>query len=242
VKRQFVEDVRGAKVREAAGRLGRPLMIMHAPLDPVVGVENASALFLAARHPKSFVSLDGADHLLTRREDAVFVARTLAAWAGRYVPDARVGFAAPAPGAPGEVMVAEAGGGKFVNWVVTADGHRMLADEPVAAGGTGLGPDPYEFVKAGLGACTAMTLRMYASRKGWPLERVQVAVSFTREHRDDCEHCEEGKPELVGVFRRRLMLEGPLDAEQRARLMEIADRCPVHRTLSQSSVIETIAG
>jgi len=230
IRRQFLEDVRGAKVREAAGNLGKPLMVLHSPIDDVVGIDNATGLFIAARHPKSFVSLDGADHLLTKVEDAEFAADAIAGWAKRYVFD-------PVQQAPNGIEVAETRrGGKFEN-VIMIDGHALVADEPPSFGGRDLGPDPYELVTAGLGACTSMTLRMYADGKGWPVEKVSVALSHEKTHAEDCAHCEEGRK--VDVFERHITIEGPLTDEQRQRLLEIADRCPVHRTLEEPVLIRT---
>jgi uncharacterized OsmC-like protein/alpha/beta superfamily hydrolase len=238
IEKQFVEDVRGAKVRDAAGALRKPLIVMHAPRDEIVGIDNATGLFVSAKHPKSFISLDDADHLLTRTEDAAFVARTLAAWAGQYVPNAVPNDAPPAPAGKGEVLVAETGTGKFTQWVVSHDGHVALADEPASYGGDNLGLTPYDFVEAGLGACTSMTLRMYAQRKKWPLKRVAVTVRYERVHAKDCDHCEEGVP--LDVYHRQIRLEGDLSAEQQARLMEIADKCPVHQTLERSGEVRTL--
>ena len=236
IQRQFVEDVRGSKVREAAARLKRPLLVLHAPLDQTVGIENATGLFVAAKHPKSFISLDDADHLLTREADAIRAGQMIAAWADPYMdarePSVRVSKA------PRDVRVAETGGGKY-EARVTIGSHTSLADEPVEVGGGGKGPDPYEYVSAGLGACTAMTLRMYANRKDWPLSHVSVSVSHAKEHAADCADC-ENEPK-VDVFRRTIQLDGPLSEEQRTRLMEIADRCPVHRTLEQTVAVKTEA-
>lgn len=238
IARQFVEDVRGASVRDAAAQLRKPLLVMHAPRDEIVGIDNATGLFVAARHPKSFISLDNADHLLTRPEDASFVARTLAAWAVQYIPSALLGEAPQPPSGKSEVLVSEAGTGKFTNWVVSHDGHVLIADEPLDYGGDNRGLDPYGYVEAGLGACTVMTLRMYADRKKWPLKRAQVTVRFERDHAADCEHCEDGVP--LDVFHRAIRLEGDLTEEQRNRLMEIADKCPVHKTLERVAEVRTL--
>jgi uncharacterized OsmC-like protein len=199
--------------------------VLHSPVDEIVSIENASSIFLAAKHPKSFVSLDRADHLLTRREDADYAARVIAAWASRYVaprPEAQ-------PGAkPGDVLVSETGGGKF-QVEVKAGGLSFHADEPVDVGGLGSGPSPFELVAAGLGACTSMTSRLYAERKGWPLERVRVSVRHDKRP-------EETPPDL---FERQIAFDGPLAPDQVARLFEIADKCPVHRALEGGAKIET---
>jgi putative redox protein len=237
VRKQFLDDIAGQRQREAIAGLRRALLIFHSPTDTTVEISNAAEIFTAAKHPKSFVSLDRADHLLTRKEDAAYVAAVLAAWASRYLPDQAA--AAREAGAPGVVRVAEAGTGKFVQ-EVTIGRHRLIADEPAAVGGNDLGPGPYDFLLAGLGACTAMTLRMYAELKKLPLEKVSVELRHEKIHASDCADCEtkEGKIDRIG---RVIDLKGPLSEEQRKRLLEIADKCPVHRTLHSEVLVETRA-
>ena len=237
LKRQFLEDVRGAKVTEAVAALRRPLLVMHAPLDETVGIENATALFVAARHPKSFISLDKADHLLTSPGDAQRAGKLIAVWAEPYVFDAGAAMPVQETGGTRDVVVSETGRGKFENAVVIGD-YVSIADEPIDVGGGGRGPDPYEYVAAGLGACTSMTLRMYAERKGWPLERVSVSITHSKDYVDDCLHCEEGRK--IDVFDRAITIEGNLNADQRARMMEIADKCPVHQTLEAGGHVRTV--
>jgi putative redox protein len=212
---------------------------MHAPTDDTVGIDNATRIFVAARHPKSFVSLAGADHLLSERRDAGYVAEIIAAWATRYL-DPVVSEQAAAPDeAPRNVVVRETRNGKFQQ-TVSIGPHRMLADEPVAAGGEDSGPGPYDFVLAGLGACTSMTLRLYAERKSLPLERVTVTLKHSRIHAEDCADCET-KAGMLDRIDRVIAMEGALDAEARRKLMEIADKCPVHRTLTSEIHIVTRA-
>lgn len=238
IRNSFLDDVAGQPQRERIHLLRRPLMVMHSPTDQQVAVDNARAIFEAALHPKSFVSLDGADHLLTRPEDARFAATLIAAWAARYLPaepDAAEERAAP-PEA-GWVRVAERGTGLYT---ATADDgrHRWLADEPVSVGGDDLGPGPYELLLSALGACTVMTLRMYAKRKDWPLVRVQALLRHAKVHAEDCAHCETEKGQIDRI-ERVITLEGELDVAQRARLLEIADKCPVHRTLHSEVDVQT---
>jgi putative redox protein len=233
IRRQFLDDVAGQPQAERVRRLDAALLVMHSPVDGLVGIENAAEIYGNARHPKSFVSLDDADHLLTRAEDAEYAAGILAAWADRYVDqpaeedEREAGSAAPAPEGGG-VTVAERGAGAYGQRVGVRD-HVLSVDEP-APTGEDSGPSPYDLVLAGLGSCTSITLRMYADRKGWPLERVAVSLRHSRIHAEDCESCETETGHLDRVDR-TIHLEGPLDEEQRARLLEIADRCPVHRTL-----------
>lgn len=241
VEKHFLDDIRSTEMEGAIGGLKRPLLIFHSPQDKIVGIDNARLIYDAAKHPKSFISLDGADHLLSDKRDAQYVAETLAVWSTRYVQCRRELTDAPreemGEPSPDEVVVAETGEGKYMNHVVVGR-HHFYADEPVEVGGNGAGPDPYALVAAALGACTSMTLRMYAERKGWPLERVQVRVNHDKIHAGDCAHCEqeEGK---IDKLTRAIKVEGDLDDDQRRRLLEIADRCPVHATLCRENVIET---
>jgi uncharacterized OsmC-like protein/alpha/beta superfamily hydrolase len=234
VKKQFLEDIRGQRLGEIAARLRKALMIMHSPRDTVVDIENAATIFTAAKHPKSFVSLDPADHLLTRREDGIYAGQLIAAWAERYLP-ARVEDRPIAPA--GKVLVRETREGKFTNQVIVGR-HVVPADEPIATGGLDTGLSPYDLLCAALGACTAMTLRLYADLKGIPLDRVSVELKHEKIHAADCAECEtrEGK---IDRIERRVGLEGDLDPAQRQKLLEIADKCPVHRTLHSEVVIPT---
>jgi uncharacterized OsmC-like protein/alpha/beta superfamily hydrolase len=229
ISRGFVEDLREQRQAERIAGLKRALLVLHAPRDAVVGIEQATRIFTAARHPKSFVSLDDADHLLSRPADGDYAASVIAAWAGRYLP-AMAAEAAPAAPPEGTVLVEETGAGRL-QVRIAAGRHALLADEPLAAGGLDSGPNPYELLAAALGACKTMTMRLYAERKGWPLSRARVAVRHGKVHAADCADCEtrEGR---VDEFRCEIALEGALDAEQRARIFEIAERCPVHRTLT----------
>jgi putative redox protein len=232
VHKDFFEDLAARNSAATIAALRKPLLVLHSPRDTVVDIDNASKIFLAAKHPKSFVSLDRADHLLTQREDALYAANVLAAWASRYLEAERIDDQA----VPG-VRVAEAGEGRFAQ-MIFAGRHRWRADEPVAVGGDDSGPGPYELLLAALGACTSMTVRMYAEQKKWPLERVSVELRHDKVHATDCAECEtrEGK---IDRIERVLTLEGSLDEAQRARLLEIANKCPVHRTLHSEVWIPT---
>ena len=234
IKKQFLEDIRGQAIGGTLARLGKPLMVMHSPRDTVVDIDNATRIFTAAKHPKSFVSLDPADHLMSRREDALYAGQLLAAWALRYA--APPADALPAP-QPGKVLVRETREGKFANQVFVGP-HVIRADEPAAAGGLDSGLSPYDLLCASLGACTSMTLRMYAELKGIPLERVSVELKHEKIHAADCAECEtrEGRIDRID---RSIALDGNLDPQQRQRLLEIADKCPVHRTLHSEVLIRT---
>ena len=234
IRKDFLDDLMAHSPAENLRHLRRALLIFHATKDNVVGIENARLIYEAALHPKSFVALDDADHFLSRREDATYIADMLNAWAARYLD----GDAKAAPqAAAGTVVVSEAGEGIFPQ-LISAHGHLLRADEPVEAGGTDSGPGPYDFLLAGLGACTAMTLRLYAARKKWPLENAHVTLRHAKIHAEDCAACET-KSGMLDRIERVVRLDGPLDAEQKARLMEIADKCPVHRTLTSEIRIET---
>jgi uncharacterized OsmC-like protein/alpha/beta superfamily hydrolase len=236
IKRDFLEDVAEKKLNTCIADLRKALLIFHSPTDATVGIENASHIFAAAKHPKSFVSLAGADHLLSRPSDAAYVAKVIAAWAERYLE--RPASVAQAESEDGVVLVRETGAGQLQQEVMSGP-HRFLADEPVSAGGLDSGPGPYDLLLAGLGACTSMTLRLYAERKALPLKRVSVRLSHEKIHAEDCENCET-KAGILDRIDRAITLEGELDADQRRRLMEIADKCPVHRTLKSEIDIRTV--
>jgi putative redox protein len=233
IRREFLEDIADQKLKQRVATLRKALLVMHSPTDDTVGIDNASAIFLAAKHPKSFVSLDGADHLISRRRDAVYAADVIAAWAERYLDMVPEPDMAPLEG----VLVEETHNGKFEQAII-AGSHRYIADEPVSAGGNGAGPSPYEYLLAALGACTSMTIRLYAERKQLPLRHVSVHLKHDKIHAQDCENCET-KVGMVDHIDRTVTLEGELDETQRAKLLEIADKCPVHRTLSSEIDIKT---
>jgi uncharacterized OsmC-like protein/alpha-beta hydrolase superfamily lysophospholipase len=239
IRREFVHDVAQQNLKGQIANLRKALLIFHSPNDETVGIENASEIFLAAKHPKSFVSLAGADHLLGRRSDAAYVANVIAAWAERYLElpapahHATVEHTAPEPG----VVVRETHHGRFQQEVRVGT-HRLLADEPVDAGGLNSGPGPYDLLLAALGACTSMTLRLYAERKALPLDEVTVRLNHAKIHAADCESCET-KEGMLDRIDRTITLSGNLDDGQRARLLEIADKCPVHRTLTSEIEIRT---
>nr|WP_170610221.1 bifunctional alpha/beta hydrolase/OsmC family protein [uncultured Ruegeria sp.] len=234
IGKAFVDDISESALTPAIGDLKAALLILHAPRDETVSIDNAGAIFQAAKHPKSFVTLDDADHLITRASDAEYAADVISAWVGRYVP---LCPPAPPPGAPeGVVRVIEADPSGFLQDIQAGPRHHAVADEPASYGGTDRGMSPYGFVSSGLGACTSMTIRMYARRKNWPLTHVSVDVCHDKVHAQDAGLVTEGK---VDLFRRKIRLEGPLTQDQRTRLMEIADKCPVHRTLEASVHITT---
>ena len=228
LRQSFVDDLASHDQGERIRALRKPLLILHSPQDAIVGIDNATAIYQAALHPKSFISLDGADHLLTDREDAEFAATMIAAWSSRSLKSA---LPARSDAQSGVVTVAETGEGDF-QVEVSAGGVHFLADEPPEVGGLGSGPTPYDLLAAGLGACTAMTLRMYARGKQLPLEQVTVTVGHSRRR----------GTEPADLFTRRLLLKGDLSDEQRQRLVEIADKCPVHRTLENGAAMDTGLG
>jgi putative redox protein len=235
INRSFIDDLRSHPLQEQLRRLKCALLVLHAPLDDTVSIDEAGVIFTAARHPKSFISLDKADHLLTRLEDAQYVANTISAWADRYLANAE---GSPRPEVDGGEVQVDEGNARFLR-DVTTDDHAWLADEPRSAGGDNLGPDPYEHLLAALGTCTSMTIRMYANRKKWPLDDVQIQLQHSREHARDCEDCET-KSVALEVLTRAIRLVGDLDESQKKRLLEIADRCPVHRTLTSQLRIDTV--
>ena len=239
IRKQFLDDLKANNVLDKVSSLRKPLLVLHSPIDETVGVSNATDIFVAAKHPKSFVSLDKADHLLSDREDAEFAASVISAWSERYIESqAKVQAGTNAP----EVLVRETGIGKFQNEIITGS-HRFLADEPVSVGGLDTGPTPYDLLGSALGACTTMTLRMYSDFKKLNIGQISVEVDHQKVHADDCSHCaQEVKDQggKVDVFERRISVAGLDDPELEAKLVSIADKCPVHKTLEKSSSVKTV--
>jgi uncharacterized OsmC-like protein/alpha/beta superfamily hydrolase len=235
IKKQFLDNLEADHMTGTIRSLNRALLILHSPVDSIVGIENAAEIFKAARHPKSFVSLDTADHLLTDKADSAYAGTIIAAWSRRYTEKTRR-ETIPAPRDKKEISVRIGPSGYTTE--IIANGHAMIADEPESAGGANLGPTPYDFLVAGLGACKAITMRMYADRKKWPVDAIRIALNHQKLHADDCRDCETRKGYLDEI-RGTIFIEGDLDDQQRRRLAEIADRCPVHRTLTGEIRIET---
>ena len=223
IRKQFLEDLAATKMEETIRTLERALLIFHSPVDRTVGIDNAGRIFKAAKHPKSFVSLDDADHLLTDASDAEYVGVVLGAWARKYVETAEE----VEQHLEGQVVTQTE---DSYRTEIMAGHHTLVADEPEDVGGTDAGPSPYDLLLSALGSCTGMTLRMYADRKEWPLEETIVRLSHEKIHAEDCEHCDtnEGK---VDHIEREIEVIGDLTPDQRERLLEIANKCPVHRTL-----------
>ncbi|MEQ9199799.1 MAG: alpha/beta fold hydrolase, partial [Rhodospirillales bacterium] len=242
IRRQFLDDIASQNVSSAIGKLRKALLIFHSPVDQTVGIDNAAAIYTAAKHPKSFISLDDADHLLSRKSDAVYVASVISAWSRRYIDSASSAKDPSITAEEGKVLVAEAGDGPFAQHIAIGPNHLIRADEPKDIGGLDTGPTPYGLLAASLGACTSMTIRMYAGRKKWPLEKVSVTLSHAKDHASDCEDCDSGDAR-IDHFDRVVDLVGDLTGEQRQKLLEIADKCPVHRTLhSKVEVTTELAG
>ena len=235
LKKQFLDDLDFVNMQETLKNLDRALLILHSPIDETVGIDNAAKIFQAARHPKSFISLDTADHLLTNSEDSEYAGSIIAAWARKYVRAAHQ--EEPESESVENQVITHIGKSGFTT-DIRAEGHRLVSDEPVSKGGAGLGPAPYGYLMAGLGACTAMTLRMYSERKQWPLDAVTVKLSHQKIDATDCDDCQtkEGKLDQI---QREIELTGALDDPQKQRLMQIADRCPVHRTLKSEIIIRS---
>ena len=228
IRRELLDNLAEDHLKEVLGNLRRALLILHSPVDNVVGIANAQRLYLMAKHPKSFVSLGTADHLLTDERDARYAGDVIAVWAERYLEGVKPEVERiPEVGRAGEVVVTSGEG--FVQEIV-ARRHRLVADEPVEVGGTDAGPNPYDLLLGALGACTSMTLRLYANHKKLPLEGVRVRLRHAKVHAEDCAHC-ESKTGKIDRIEREIEVLGPLSEEQRLRLLEIADKCPVHRTL-----------
>jgi uncharacterized OsmC-like protein/fermentation-respiration switch protein FrsA (DUF1100 family) len=239
IKREFVDDIAEQRLMDHIRTLHKALLVMHAPTDDIVGIDNATRIFVAAKHPKSFVSLADADHLLSQRRDTTYVANVVAAWAERYIEPIAAEMASEFPEVPRRVIVQETRNSKFQQ-IISIGPHRLTADEPVAAGGEDTGPGPYDLLLAGLGACTSMTMRLYADRKSLPLERVTVTLRHSKIYAKDCAECET-REGMLDQIERVISMVGGLDDGQRKKLMEIADKCPVHRTLTSEIRIVTSA-
>jgi uncharacterized OsmC-like protein/alpha/beta superfamily hydrolase len=235
LKKQFLDDLQFINMKEALKNLNKALLVLHSPMDETVAIDNAAQIFQAARHPKSFVSLDKADHLLSNPDDSLYAGSVIAAWALRYIGAARQ--KEPEKRVDDNRVITRIGKSGLVTDIL-ANSHRLVADEPISSGGSNLGPTPYDYLMAGLGACTAMTLRLYADRKEWPLDSVTVRLSHQKIHAADCETCETQEGRLDQI-ERHIELAGALDDQQKERLLQIANRCPVHRTLKSEIAIQT---
>lgn len=236
IAKELVDDARGHALTDHVANLRKALLILHSPIDQIVGIEHATKLFVAARHPKSFISLERADHLLSDRRDAVYIAEVIAAWASRYLPEEK-----PVEIWKSGILVYETGASRYQNAAV-AGRHHLLADEPESVGGLNSGPTPYDYISIALGACTTMTLRMYAEYKKLALGRVSVSVNHGKvpvEHCEDCGEVVEGRTGKIDRFERTISVEGPLDEALRGKLLEIANKCPVHRTLESGAAVVT---
>jgi len=238
IHKQFIEDLRNNHVLQRVASLKLPVLVMYSPVDQTVGVENAAKIFQAAKHPKSFVSLDHADHLVSRDEDAIFIANIISSWAARYV-SIPVSEHVDVP--EDVTRIVETGAGKFQNRIL-AGNHRLIGDEPKSVGGLDSGPTPYDYLSASLGTCTSMTLRMYADFKKLDVGRITVDVKHSKVHATDCEACtadEVAEGGRIDVFERSISAKGVEDETLMAKLVEIADKCPVHKTLEKGAKVET---
>lgn len=243
IKRAFVDDLRAQSIADRVGRMKKPLMVLHSPIDETVSIDNARDIFTAAKHPKSFVSLDNADHLLSRADDIAYAAEMIASWSSRYIDQAEDDRQSDRKGEDRvDVHVSETQEGKFQNYV-RAGRHLLLADEPKSVGGLDSGPSPYDFVSIALGACTSMTLRMYADFKKLPVRKISVTVDHSKVHADDCADCgevEAGRGGKIDRFERTISIKGDLDEATRQKMLEIADKCPVHKTLEHGAAVVTL--
>jgi len=238
IRKQFLDDLQSNDVLNKVAKLNKPLMVMHSPIDATVGIGNASKIFVTAKHPKTFVSLDNADHLVSKDEDADFAASMIASWSEKYIAKSSTDNKLVEQGI---TRVRETGEGKFQN-TIAAGGHTLMADEPTSVGGLDSGPSPYDYLAASLGACTSMTLRMYANFKKLDLGRITVNVSHQKIHAKDCEECtldmqsEGGK---IDVFNREIHIEGLEDDALEAKIIEIANKCPVHKSLEKGAIVHS---
>ncbi len=235
IKKQFIEDLKNKSLPNVAKNLGKALLIMHSPQDTTVGISNAEEIYHAAKHPKSFVTLDGADHLLMKKEDSLYAGKVISEWSSRYIKIPQSQFAKS-----NHQVVASLGNEDGFTTQIKVGNHHLIADEPESVGGNNFGPTPYEYVSAGLSACTAMTIKMYVARKGWDLQHIEVHTNYSKSHSIDCEDTENPKAK-IDTFEREIKIEGNLDEKQISRILQIADKCPVHKTLhSETQIITTL--
>lgn len=236
IKKQFIEDLEQNSLVDIVKTLRRPYLILHSPQDKIVGIKNAAELYQNAFHPKSFISLDGADHLLTKKEDAIYAATMIAAWLTKYFPQEDT---PKAISTNGEQVVAHLNLENNFTTEIHTPNHHLTADEPISVGGDNLGPSPYELLNSALGACTAMTIKMYAERKGWDLKEVYVYLTYQKKHADDIA-IETASNGNIDHITKKIVFLGDLDEKQRTRLLQIASKCPVHKTLQNEVIIESI--
>ena len=233
IKKQFLDDLENKSLIDVVSNFNKALLILHSPQDTTVTIKNAEEIYSAAYHPKSFVSLDGADHMLSKKEDSLYVGEVIAGWASRYVeipPKEAIK-------SKSRVTASLDGDAKFTTNLKLGD-HFFIADEPTDFGGNNYGPSPYEFLSAGLAACTVMTIQMYANRKQWKVENVTCTINYSKDHAIDCKKCEEDSAK-IDTFTREIKLKGKLSEEQKKKLLEIADKCPVHKTLHSKTQVIT---
>ena len=233
IKKQFLDDLENKSLIEVVSKFGKGLLVLHSPQDRTVDIKNAEEIYKAAHHPKSFVSLDGADHLLSAKEDSKYAGQVISSWASRYVIIPEVEELRSKSKVAASLNATD----RFTTQLKLGD-HSFIADEPIAFGGNNFGPSPYEFLSAGLAACTVMTIQMYARRKKWDVGNVTCHINYAKDHAVDCEHCEDNSAK-IDTFTREIQLEGNLPEEQKKRLMEIADKCPVHKTLHNETQVIT---
>ncbi len=228
IKKQFLQDIAQHNTVDHIAGLGKPLLILHSPVDELVSIDEAAKIYTAARHPKSFISLDNADHLLSRKADSEYVSKVVAAWVSRYLELQEPSSSARPAVKAGHVLVTEQNR-NFTRNIYT-ESHRLVADEPLSFGGNDLGPNPYEYLLSALGACTSMTVRMYARRKNIALDNIDVELIHDRIHADDCEDCDK-KDGFIDIIKKQISLTGGLSDAEKGKLLEIADNCPIHKTL-----------
>lgn len=232
IKKQFLEDLEARELSSVISKMEKSILILHSPQDTTVGISNAEKLYVAARHPKSFISLDGADHLLSRRVDSSYVGDLIGTWAGRYLDTPEI------TKLKSDYKVIASLGDEGFTTNVKAGMHNLIADEPVSFGGNDFGPTPYDLLSAGLASCTSMTIQMYARRKKWNVGTVETHVEHSKSHAIDCEHCEDSTAK-IDTFTRKISITAKLDETQLAKILQIADKCPVHKTLHQKVQIIT---
>ncbi|MFA7325844.1 MAG: bifunctional alpha/beta hydrolase/OsmC family protein [Candidatus Kapaibacterium sp.] len=232
VKKQFLDDISSKNMKATLANLNKAILIMHSPQDTTVGISNAAEIYTNAKHPKSFVTLDGADHLLMNSRDSKYAGQVIAGWVSRYVDTTEAKKLRPK-----KTVLARIGSTGFTTDIQSGN-HSITTDEPLSVGGDDFGPNPYDLLMASLGACTAMTMRMYADRKGWAIDEIIVHLSHEKQHVKDCQDCDTTSG-YIDKIDKEIEIIADLDSEQKQRLLEIADKCPIHRTLHNEVKVNT---
>lgn len=223
IKKQFIDDINEQDILKELSKARKSFLIMHSPLDETVSIDHAGKIYNSLKHPKSYVSLDKADHLVTNHEDARYIANMIRTWVSRYIeaPDE------VRPQVKEHIHTQNRAGHQYTTDIYSPQ-HHLVADEPRNLKGDDLGMGPYELLLSALGACTTMTIKMYCSRKNIEINKVTVDLSHEKEEET-----------FKDIINKKISIEGDFTAEQKQRIFEIAEKCPVNKTLQSQVEIKS---